>query len=49
MTTLTPMTFSATDTAAFADQSGRVAVIVTPEGKLEQSARRVNCLTKGAV
>ncbi|MEL6620671.1 MAG: leucyl aminopeptidase, partial [Pseudomonadota bacterium] len=49
MTSLTPFTFAATDTAAFATQTGRVAVIVTPEGKLEQSARRVNRLSKGAV
>lgn len=49
MTDLTPVTFTATDLDAIAGHEGRVAVIVTPEGKLEQSARRVNRLTKGAI
>ncbi|MEL6464544.1 MAG: leucyl aminopeptidase [Pseudomonadota bacterium] len=49
MTDLTPITFAATDLDAIASHEGRVAVIVTPEGKLEQSARRANRLTKGAV
>ncbi|MCB4379665.1 leucyl aminopeptidase, partial [Synechococcus sp. MU1644] len=49
MTDLTPVTFTATDLDALAGHEGRVAVIVTPEGKLEQSARRVNRLTKGAI
>lgn len=49
MTELTPISFVTTDIDAFAAMTGRVAVIVTPEGKLEQSARRVNRLTKGAV
>ena len=49
MTDLTPVTFKATDLDALASHEGRVAVIVTPEGKLEQSARRANRLTKGAV
>jgi leucyl aminopeptidase len=49
MTDLTPISFAATDIDALAARTGRVAVIVTPEGKLEQSARRVNRLTKGAV
>ncbi|GGX46145.1 putative cytosol aminopeptidase [Tateyamaria omphalii] len=49
MTDLTHVTFTATDLDAIAGHEGRVAVIVTPEGKLEQSARRVNRLTKGAV
>ncbi|WP_299041599.1 leucyl aminopeptidase [uncultured Tateyamaria sp.] len=49
MTDLTPVTFIATDLDAIATHPGRVAVIVTPEGKLEQSARRANRLTRGAV
>ncbi|KIC48930.1 leucyl aminopeptidase [Tateyamaria sp. ANG-S1] len=49
MTDLTPVTFTATDLDAIAGHEGRVAVIVTPDGKLEQSARRANRLTKGAV
>lgn len=49
MTDLTPVTFTATDLDALAGHEGRIAVIVTPDGKLEQSARRVNRLTKGAV
>ncbi|MEL6451403.1 MAG: leucyl aminopeptidase [Pseudomonadota bacterium] len=49
MTDLTPVTFADTDLDAIAGHAGRVAVIVTPEGKLEQSARRVNRLTKGAL
>ncbi|WP_420012224.1 leucyl aminopeptidase [Tateyamaria sp.] len=49
MTDLTPISFAATDLDAIATRKGRVAVVVTPDGKLEQSARRVNRLTKGAV
>ncbi|MEO0390302.1 MAG: leucyl aminopeptidase [Pseudomonadota bacterium] len=49
MTDLTPVSFVATDLDALVVHEGRVAVIVTPEGKLEQSARRVNRVTKGAV
>ena len=49
MTKLTPISFVETDIDALAATHGRVAVIVTPEGKLETSARRVNRLTKGAV
>ncbi|WP_299374647.1 leucyl aminopeptidase [uncultured Tateyamaria sp.] len=49
MTDLTPVSFAATDIDAIAGHEGRVAVVVTPEGKLELSARRVNRLTKGAV
>lgn len=49
MTELTPISFVTTDLNAFATTKGRVAVIVTPDGKLEASARRVNRLSKGAV
>ncbi|WP_299692635.1 leucyl aminopeptidase [uncultured Tateyamaria sp.] len=48
-TTLTPVSFTATDIDAIAQATGRVAVVVDPEGRMGQSARRVNRLTKGAV
>ncbi|MEL6563775.1 MAG: leucyl aminopeptidase [Pseudomonadota bacterium] len=48
-TTLTPVTFTATDLDAIGSAPGRVAVVVDPEGRMGQSARRVNRLTKGAV
>ena len=48
-TTLTPVSFAATDLDAIAQASGRVAIVVDPEGRMGQSARRVNRLTKGAV
>ncbi len=49
MTQLTPMTFSETDLDAIAMQTGRVAIFVDAEGKLDPAARRVNKLMKGAV
>ncbi len=49
MTDLTPITFIETDIDALAGHEGRVAVVVSPEGRMGQSARRVNRLTKGAV
>ena len=49
MTTPVAVTFKETDNDAIAGAEGRVAVIVTPDGKLDLSARRVNRLTKGAV
>ncbi|MRU16908.1 leucyl aminopeptidase [Roseovarius sp. A21] len=49
MTTPVAVTFKETDNEAIAGVEGRVAVIVTPDGKLDLSARRVNRLTKGAV
>lgn len=49
MTALTPMTFSETDIDRIAGHSGRVAVIVGSDGKLNPSARRVNKLTRGAL
>lgn len=41
--------FAETDIDRMAGASGRVAVIVTPDGKLDVAARRANRLTKGAV
>ncbi|MEH6740779.1 MAG: leucyl aminopeptidase, partial [Sulfitobacter sp.] len=49
MSTLTSFTFAETDLDAIAEHEGRVAVFVDGEGKLDQSARRVNRLTKGAL
>ncbi|WP_050930957.1 leucyl aminopeptidase [Aestuariivita boseongensis] len=45
----TKITFAALDLATMAEAEGRVAVCVTPDGKLDQAARRANRLTKGAV
>ncbi|SEI45109.1 leucyl aminopeptidase [Cribrihabitans marinus] len=44
-----PIRFQPTDLDAIATAEGRVAVIVTPDGKLDPGARRANRLTKGAL
>ncbi|WP_412506393.1 leucyl aminopeptidase [Roseovarius sp. SYSU LYC5161] len=49
MTSPVSVTFSETDLDAIAAAEGRVAVIVTPDGKMDSAARRVNRLTKGAL
>lgn len=49
MTSLTPIRFDETDLDRIAQATGRVAVIVTPDGKLDQAARRANRLSKGAI
>ncbi|MEP4248875.1 leucyl aminopeptidase [Tateyamaria sp.] len=49
MTDLTRPSFVATDIEALAAHTGRLAVIVAPDGKMGQAARRANRLTKGAV
>ena len=49
MTALTPMTFTETDIDQIAGHTGRVAVTVGADGKLNRSARRINKLTKGAL
>ena len=49
MTQLTPITFQPTDLDAIATATGRVAILVTPEGELNPPARRANKLTRGAV
>jgi len=49
MTQLTPLSFVQTDVNILTERKGRVAVVVTPEGNLGLSARRINRLTKGAV
>lgn len=49
MTDLTPITFADTDIEKIAAHTGRVAVFLEPEGRLDAGARRVNRLTKGAL
>ena len=49
MDRLTPITLAPSDIDAIATANGRVAVIVTPEGKLDKAARRANRLTRGAL
>ncbi|WP_238370677.1 leucyl aminopeptidase [Heliomarina baculiformis] len=45
----TPIKFLETDLDAMAEANGRLVVMVTPDGKLDQAARRANRLSKGAV
>ena len=45
----TPITFVPTDIEVMATTTGRIAIIVTPDGKLDKAARRANRLTKGAI
>jgi leucyl aminopeptidase len=49
MTTPIAISFVETDLDALAGAEGKLAVIMTPDGKLDPSARRVNRLTKGAL
>ncbi|MEX0367314.1 MAG: leucyl aminopeptidase [Ruegeria sp.] len=49
MSSLIQIRFQSTDIDAVATSEGRVAVIVTPDGKLDKAARRANRVTKGAV
>ena len=49
MTTPAAVEFLAPDLDAIAEAEGRVVVFVTSDGKLDQFARRVNRLTRGAV
>lgn len=49
MTSLTPIRFEEIDLDKIAAAKGRVVVIVTPDGKLDQAARRANRLSKGAI
>jgi len=49
MSRQTPISFQPTDIEAMATATGRVAIIVTPDGKLDKAARRVNRLSKGAL
>ncbi|MCZ0811066.1 MAG: leucyl aminopeptidase [Pseudomonadota bacterium] len=49
MTTPVAVNFEETDIERIGGSAGRVAVIVTPDGKLDSGARRVNRLCKGAL
>ena len=49
MTAPVAVTVSETDLNQIATATGRVAVVVTPDGKMDQAARRANRLTRGAV
>ncbi|WP_425043926.1 leucyl aminopeptidase [Primorskyibacter sp. S87] len=49
MSSPTPIRFISTELEDMASATGRVAVIVTPEGKMDPAARRANRLTKGAL
>ena len=49
MTLPVAVSFSETNIDSIAQTAGRVVVIVTPDGKLDTAARRVNRLSKGAV
>jgi leucyl aminopeptidase len=49
MTTLTPITFAQTDLEALATHTGRIAVFVDGNGKMDPAGRRVNKLARGAV
>ena len=49
MTSASDITFAETDLDAIASFNGRVAVVITPSGKMGPGARRANRLTKGAL
>ncbi len=49
MSALTPIRFSTFDPKSLAEIEGHLAVVVTPEGTMDQAARSANRLSKGAV
>ncbi len=49
MTSLTPINFAETNLDAIAGAEGKLAILVTPDGKLDNAGRRVNRLVKQAV
>ncbi|WP_264213303.1 leucyl aminopeptidase [Leisingera thetidis] len=49
MSSLTPVRFTEYDPKSLPDMTGRVAVMVTPEGSMDQAARSANRLAKGAI
>ncbi len=49
MSRLTTVTFAPLDLMSMDTLEGRVVVCVTPDGKLDQGARRANRLTRGAI
>ena len=49
MTAVTPITFAPYVPDDLADFTGKLAVFVTEDGKMDQSARKVNSLTRKTV
>ena len=49
MSSLSPIRFETLDLDRIATAEGRVAVIVAPDGKMDQAGRRANRLSKGAL
>ena len=49
MTTPQPIRFAAPDVDALAAATGRVAVIVAPDGKMDPATRRINRLTRDTI
>ncbi|MEM9973040.1 MAG: leucyl aminopeptidase [Pseudomonadota bacterium] len=49
MTTPAALKFTEVELDTIAEAAGRITVFVTPSGKLDQTARRVNRLTRGAL
>lgn len=49
MSRLTSITFQPAEIGAIATATGHVAIIVSPDGRMDQSGRRANRLTRGAV
>ncbi|MEL6645037.1 MAG: leucyl aminopeptidase [Pseudomonadota bacterium] len=49
MTTPAPLSFVPVDLDQIAETEGRIAVFISASGKLDQTARRVNRLTRGAL
>jgi leucyl aminopeptidase len=49
MSMITPIQFAPLDNELIATATGRVVILVTPDGVMNPSARRANRLTKGAV
>jgi len=46
MTAIPPISFTAYDADTLAGQTGRIAVLVSPEGKFDVAGRKVNALTR---
>jgi leucyl aminopeptidase len=49
MTTPTPITFTAFAHEDFAVTSGKIAIFVTEDGKMDQGGRKINSLTRKTV
>ena len=48
-TPMTPVSFEALDIDALATATGRVAVVLEADGKMDAAGRRINKLTRGAL